>query len=206
MARFPLLVSFLAAVMGELGDKSQLLVLLLAGYFQRPVPVIAGSVLACLANNAVSVLAGGYFRSALGQRVSRPVAASIFFVLALWALKNGAGAGMPVAARSLGPLLATLLSYFLADLGDKTQLATVALAASYDAPLALIAGSTLGSLTVDVPTILLAGANPPWARISWAHYVFAGLFAVLGVMTVFHLPRRLLGQFSQRLSVWRMGL
>jgi Ca2+/H+ antiporter, TMEM165/GDT1 family len=188
-ARYPLLVSFLTAAIGELGDKSQIVVFLLAGYFVKAAPIIAGSALASLANNTISVVAGGYFGNALGRHMLRPVVASMFFVLALWAFKHEAPVQMPLAIESYGPLLATLFSYFLADLGDKTQLATIALAASYNAPFALVAGSTLGSLAVDAPTILLAGANPLWAKLKWAHYVFAALFAVLGLVTILHLPR-----------------
>jgi len=197
-ARSPLLVIFLAAAIGELGDKSQILVLLLAGYFEKPAPIIAGSILASLANNTLSVLAGGYLVSAVWQRVLHQLVAAIFFVLALWAFKHEASVQIPLTAKSYGPLLATLFSYFLADLGDKTQVATVALAALYDAPLALVAGSTMGSLAVDAPTILLAGAYPLWVKLTWAHYVFAGLFVVLGLMTLLHLPRQRPGRLPVR--------
>jgi putative Ca2+/H+ antiporter (TMEM165/GDT1 family) len=197
LAQFPFVISLLAAATGELGDKSQILVLMLAGYFDKTAPVMAGSVLASLANNTVSVLAGNYFRNTLGQRWSRPLVATMFFTLALWAFKHDTAVQMPLAAKSYGPLLATFLLYFLADLGDKTQLATVALAASYDAPLALISGSTLGSLAIDAPSILLVRANARAARLEWTHYVFAGMFAVLGLVTLLNLPRQRLSRLAQ---------
>jgi Ca2+/H+ antiporter, TMEM165/GDT1 family len=198
VTRFPFLVSLIIASAGELGDKSQLVVLLLAGVFEKPVPIILGALCANLLNNTLSVLAGGYFRRFVSSRVLRPILAVVFFALAWLAFLKASDAQMPTVLIGLSPLLATMISYLLADMGDKTQLATVALAATYQAPLALIAGSTLGGLIVDLPTILLAGTNPPWARANWVHCIFAAIFVGLGVITLLSLRNQRLGRFVRQ--------
>ncbi len=175
-----LFVSTLVVAIGEIGDKTQLLSLLLAARFRRPLPIILGIFCATLANHSIAATAGAWVRSAMDPELLRWVLGISFMAIAAWALVPDRIDGDPAPAGRYGVFLLTLTAFFLAEIGDKTQLATVMLAAKYDAIIAVVAGSTLGMLCADVPAVLVGNAAPlgiPFKAVRW---VAAGLFGALG--------------------------
>jgi Ca2+/H+ antiporter, TMEM165/GDT1 family len=175
-------VSALVVTLGEIGDKTQLLALLLAARFRRPVPIIAGILVATLFNHALAGVLGNWIRSAVDPAVLRWALGISFLGIAAWALvpdkmeeKHSATMGR------YGVFAVTLIAFFLAEIGDKTQLATVALAARFDSLVAVVCGTTVGMLIADAPAVLLgdrASLKLPFKAI---RYVAAALFAAVGV-------------------------
>jgi len=142
----------------EFGDKTQLLALFLASRFARPVPIILGMLTATIANHLLAGLLGVLAAAALDPRWLRWGLAAAFLGMAVWMLVPDRADATRMARRAAGSAyLATVASFFLAEMGDKTQLATVALAARFDSVLPVVAGSTLGMLAVDIPTVLFGG-------------------------------------------------
>src|SRR5262249_14735062 len=140
----------------EIGDKTQLLALMLAARFRKPLPIIAGIAVSTLANHALAGWIGNLVRSALTPNVLRWVVALSFFAVALWALKPDAldDSERPPVSH-WGVFGVTVVAFFLAEIGDKTQVATMVLAARFDSLLAVILGTTLGMLIADVPVVLI---------------------------------------------------
>jgi putative Ca2+/H+ antiporter (TMEM165/GDT1 family) len=172
--------------LGEIGDKTQLLALLLAARFRKPVPIIAGILVATLANHAAAGLVGHWVAQAMGEQLLRWVIGLSFLAMAAWMLvpdklDDDEGLGR---ARRLGVFGTTVVAFFLAEMGDKTQIATVALAARYPSLLAVVAGSTLGMMLANVPAVLLGDQVARRISMRLVHAVAAGLFAVLGVLTL----------------------
>ncbi len=182
---FPMLTAFLVSVaaiaVGEIGDKTQLLALMLALRYRQPWPIVAGILFATLTNHALAGLAGAWVRHAIDPRVLRFAVALAFFAVAAWALKPDRLDASATPATRLGVFGVTFISFFLAEMGDKTQIATAILAARYDALGAVIAGSTLGMLIADVPVVFagkLAGNRIPFAALRKAA---AAIFVALGI-------------------------
>ena len=176
------LVSTGVIALGEIGDKTQLLAIMLAARFRKPWPIIAGIFTATLLNHALAALLGQWIGNAIPQQWLSWALALSFFAAAAWALKPDklAEEDAPVASGH-GVFVATTLSFFLAEMGDKTQLATAMLAARFDVLLPVIAGTTLGMLIADVPAVFagkLAGDRIPFKAI---RIVAALLFVALGV-------------------------
>jgi Ca2+/H+ antiporter, TMEM165/GDT1 family len=176
------LVSTAIVAVGEIGDKTQLLALLLAARFRRPVPIIAGILVATLFNHALAGLLGGWIRTAMDPAVLRWILGISFLAIAVWALvpdkleeKDSAPLG------KYGVFAVTLVAFFLAEIGDKTQLATIALAARFDNLVAVVAGTTAGMLIADVPAVLLGGKASVKLPLKAIRYAAAALFAALGV-------------------------
>ena len=180
------LVSTGIVALGEMGDKTQLLALLLAARFRKPVPIVLGILVATLANHAAAGLVGHWVAAALGPSLLRWVIGLGFLAMAAWmlvpdTLDDDDGAGK--AAR-LGVFGTTVVAFFLAEMGDKTQIATVALAARYPSLLAVVAGTTVGMLLANVPVVFLGDQVAKRVSMAVVHAVTAGLFAVLGVLTL----------------------
>jgi len=152
------LVTTAVVAIGEIGDKTQLLSLVLAARYRRPAPIILGILCATLANHAIAAAAGIWLRGAIDPRLLRWVVGLSFLAIAAWALVPDQMDGDAAPAERYGVFLVTLVAFFLAEFGDKTQVATLMLAAKYDAMVAVVAGSTLGMLCADVPAVLLASA------------------------------------------------
>ncbi len=176
------LVSTGAVALAEIGDKTQLLAFLLAARFRKPAPIVAGILVATLANHALAGALGTWIAAAVGPGILRWVLGLSFLAMAVWTMIPDAIEDEETrAAGRLGVFGATLVTFFLAEMGDKTQLATVALAAHYAAPLAVVAGTTLGMLVADVPAVFagerLAGRVP----MKLVHGIAAALFAALGI-------------------------
>ena len=177
-----LLVSTLVVAVGELGDKTQLLTLVLAARFRRPWPIIAGILVATLANHTLAAWIGQWVRDAVSPDVLRWALALSFFAVAAWALKPDKfdeADAPPVSDRSV--FAVTVVAFFLAEIGDKTQIATAMLAAKFDSLVAVVAGTTLGMLLVDAPTAFLGDAAAKRIPFRAVRIAAAALFASLGV-------------------------
>lgn len=168
--------------LAEIGDKTQILSLLLAARFRRPVPVICGILCATIANHAAAGLVGMLFGGLLAGPWLRWIVALSFFSVGLWALfpDKFEGGGL----RGSGPYLTTLCAFFLAEIGDKTQVATVALAARFPQLLPVVAGTTLGMMLANVPVVLLGGRLAARLPVRAIRIVAAIVFAALGVLTL----------------------
>jgi putative Ca2+/H+ antiporter (TMEM165/GDT1 family) len=180
-----LLISTLVVALGEIGDKTQLLALLLAARFRRPVPIILGILVATIANHSIAGIVGEWVRTALPPDTLRWALGASFIAIGLWALKADKMEGEPSAMGRYGIFLVTLATFFLAEIGDKTQLATVALAARYDDLLAVVAGTTLGMLIADVPAVFLGDKAAPKIPFKLIRSIAAALFIALGVGALF---------------------
>lgn len=174
-------ISTLVVAIGEIGDKTQLLALLLSARFRRPVPIILGILCATLLNHALAGLVGGWIRDSIGPDTLRWGLGVSFLAIAAWALVPDKVDETPQPISKYGAFAVTLVAFFLAEIGDKTQIATVALAARFDSLVAVVAGTTAGMLIADVPAVFLAdraSAKIPFAAI---RYVAAALFAAMGI-------------------------
>ena len=166
---------------GEIGDKTQLLALVLAARFRRPVPIILGILCATLLNHALAGWVGGWIRDAIGPDALRWGLGASFLAIAAWALVPDKVEGAPKDLGKYGAFAVTFVAFFLAEIGDKTQIATVALAARFDSLVAVVAGTTAGMLLADVPAVFLAdraSAKIPFKEI---RFIAAALFAAMGV-------------------------
>ena len=178
------LVSTGVVALGEIGDKTQLLALLLAARFKRPLPIIAGILAATLVNHAIAGLVGAWITSVIGPATLRWVLGLSFVAMAVWLLipdKIDAAKLMP---RRYGVFATTLLTFFLAEMGDKTQLATVALAAHFQNLYAVIAGTTLGMMLADVPAVLFGDRVAQKVPARVVHGVAAAVFAIMGAIVL----------------------
>ena len=168
--------------LAEIGDKTQLLSLVLAARFRRPWPIVWGIFVATLANHALAGAVGHWVMRVLGPDVLRWVLGASFIAMAVWMLIPDRldDDDAPAAAPRLGVFGTTLLAFFLAEMGDKTQVATVALAAQYPQWLAVVAGTTLGMMLANVPAVFLGEALVRRVSMKLARMIAAALFLVLG--------------------------
>lgn len=179
------LVSTGVVALGEMGDKTQLLALLLAARFKRPAPIILGILTATLANHTLARLVGAWLAAHLGPQVMRWVIGLGFIAMAAWVLiPDKADDGGLESNSRLGVYGTTVAAFFLAEMGDKTQIATAALAARFDALGAVVAGTTLGMLLADVPAVFLGYAVARRVPLRLVRGIAAAMFAGLGVLTL----------------------
>ncbi|TMG83841.1 MAG: TMEM165/GDT1 family protein [Betaproteobacteria bacterium] len=178
------LVSMLVVAVGEIGDKTQLLALLLAARFRRPLPVVLGILVATLANHALAGALGAWLRQIVPAMWLRWLVAGSFLGVALWALKPDRVDDERSDVGLLSAFAVTVVSFFLAEMGDKTQIATVVLAAQFNNLVAVIAGTTLGMLIADAPVVWLGGAAAGRIPLRAVRLLAAALFAVLAVVAV----------------------
>lgn len=176
------LVSTLVVAVGEIGDKTQLLALLLAARFRRPVPIILGIFFATVLNHGLAGLLGELIRAALSPELLRWLLGLSFIAIALWALKPDTLDDAPKSHTNFGVFALTFVTFFLAEIGDKTQLATVALAATYPDLLQVVAGTTLGMLIADVPAVILGEKAALRLPLKLIRIIAATIFAILGVL------------------------
>jgi Ca2+/H+ antiporter, TMEM165/GDT1 family len=178
------LVSTGVVALAEIGDKTQLLAFILAARFRRPVPIIGAILAATLANHALAGAVGAWITALLGPQTLRVVLGLSFIAMAIWTLipdrLDGSDAKLPHA----GVFATTLVAFFLAEMGDKTQVATVALAARYHAFAAVVAGTTLGMMIANVPAVLVGGRLAHRLPIRLVHAIAAAIFAALGVIAL----------------------
>ncbi|HWB51860.1 MAG TPA: TMEM165/GDT1 family protein [Stellaceae bacterium] len=178
------LVSFGLVVLAELGDKTQFLALMLASRFHRPVPILAGILVAVIVNHLASA-AVGYF---LGMKLEGPwlrwIIAASFFAVAIWAVMPEKPEKETVPASHLGVFGATVCAFFVAELGDKTEVATAALAARFAVLVPVVAGTTLAMLTANLPAVLLGRQLARWISLSTLRWGAVALSVALGVWTL----------------------
>ncbi len=179
------LVSTVVVALGEIGDKTQLLALMLAARLRKPVPIILGIAVATLFNHTLAGLAGAWVRGIVPAMYLRWLLALSFLIVALWALKpDKIGDDVPVSYSHLGAFMVTVVAFSLAEIGDKTQIATVMLAARFKDLVAVVAGTTLGMLIADVPVVLIGKLAANKIPFKAVRIVAAGLFALLAVLTL----------------------
>jgi putative Ca2+/H+ antiporter (TMEM165/GDT1 family) len=176
------LVSITTIAVAEIGDRTQLLSLVLAARYRRPWPIIAGRLCATLANHALAGVVGVWFGSLLQPRTLEVVVGVSMIVMAIWTLKPDQLDENTGATGAMGAFLATLTSFFIAEMGDKTQIATLALAAAYPSLLAVVAGTTAGMMLANVPVVFLGKAFASRLPLKAIHYGAALLFIVLGLI------------------------
>jgi putative Ca2+/H+ antiporter (TMEM165/GDT1 family) len=181
-----LLISTGVVALAEIGDKTQLLAFILAARFKKPVPIILGILLATIVNHGLAGAVGAWITATVSPEILRWVLGLSFIAMAVWTMiPDTIEDEETQVARKFGVFGATLITFFLAEMGDKTQLATVALAAHYAQPVLVVIGTTLGMLLADVPAVFIGdrlGAKIPMKLV---HCVAAAIFALLGVATLF---------------------
>ena len=180
-----LYISTGVVALAEMGDKTQLLAFILAARFKKPVPIILGILLATLVNHGLAGALGAWITSVMSPDTMRWVLGLSFLGMAIWTLiPDKIEEEETQIAQKLGVFGATLVTFFLAEMGDKTQIATVALAAHYGAPLLVVIGTTLGMLIADVPAVFVGNKFAEKIPMKLVHSIAAGIFAVMGVLTL----------------------
>lgn len=180
------LVSTAIVTLAEMGDKTQLLAFLLAARFKKPIPIVLGILVATVLNHALAGVLGLWITETLSPQWLRWLLGMSFIGMAIWALIPDRIENSDMRlTRRWGVFGATLVTFFLAEMGDKTQIATVALAANYAAPILVVLGTTLGMLIADVPAVFVGDKFAARIPMRLVHGVAAAIFAVLGVLTLF---------------------
>jgi putative Ca2+/H+ antiporter (TMEM165/GDT1 family) len=179
-----LLVSTGVVALAEVGDKTQLLAFILAARFRRPLPIIAGILAATLANHAFAAAAGAWITSVVAPGVLRWILGVSFIAMAAWTLLPDRFDENKATVGHAGAFAATLVAFFFAEMGDKTQIATVALAARYHAFVSIVAGTTLGMMIANVPAVLLGERIAHRMPVRVVHAIAAFVFAILGIATL----------------------
>jgi len=180
-----LLVSTGVVALAEIGDKTQLLAFVLAARFRKPLPIIAGILLATVVNHGLAGALGAWITSAVSPGVLRWALGLSFIGMAVWTLiPDKIDAGELRIAGRWGVFATTLVAFFLAEMGDKTQIATVAMAVHYAAPLMVVVGTTLGMLIADVPAVFVGDRLAQRIPMRLVRGVAAVIFAALGVATL----------------------
>jgi len=184
------LVSTGIVALAEIGDKTQLLALILAAKFRKPLPITLGILAATVANHAFAGALGAWITTLLGPVTLRWVLGISFIGMAIWTLIPDRLDEADAKLARFGVFTTTLIAFFLAEMGDKTQFATVALAAQYHAVILVVAGTTLGMMLANVPVVWLGNRLAQRLPVRTIHIVAAMLFALLGVATLFGLGGR----------------
>jgi Ca2+/H+ antiporter, TMEM165/GDT1 family len=177
------LVATGVVALAEIGDKTQLLALVLAAKYRKPVPIILGILVATLVNHALAGAAGAWISAWVGPDAMRWILGLSFIAMAAWTLVPDKydDDQEQAAAPRFGVFGTTLVAFFLLEMGDKTQIATVALAARYDSLIGVVAGTTLGMMLANVPAVLLGEVAAKKLPMHIVHRIAAAIFLVLGV-------------------------
>lgn len=185
------LISTGVVAFSEIGDKTQLLSLLLAARFKRPAPIILGILIATLFNHALAGAVGGLVAAALSPAVLTWGLGLLFIGMGIWALipdKLDDDDTVKDAATFVGILWITTMTFFFAEMGDKTQLATAALAARLGDVALVVAGTTVGMLLADIPAVYLGRMATEKFQGPWVRYVAAAIFVAMGMFTIAAAP------------------
>jgi putative Ca2+/H+ antiporter (TMEM165/GDT1 family) len=187
-----LFISTGVVALAEIGDKTQLLAFILAARFKKPVPIIAGILCATVINHGLAGALGAWITHALSPEVLRWGLGLSFIAMAVWTLipDKIEDEETQIASR-LGVFGATFITFFLAEMGDKTQVATIALAAHYASAVMVVAGTTLGMLIADVPAVFVGDRLAEKIPMKLVHGIAAAVFAVLGAATLLGAGTRL---------------
>ncbi len=178
------LISTGIVALAEIGDKTQLLAFILAAKFRKPLPIVLGILVATVANHALAGVLGTWITSLLEPETLRWILGISFIAMAVWTLIPDKFEEDDAKFASYGVFGTTLVAFFLAEMGDKTQVATVALAAQYQALFAVVAGTTLGMMIANVPAVLLGDRIADRMPVRLVHAIAAAIFAILGVATL----------------------
>lgn len=180
-----LLVSTGVVALAEMGDKTQLLAFILAARFKKPLPIIAGIICATVLNHGLAGALGAWITSVMGPQTLRWLLGVSFLGMAVWTLiPDKIDDDDTRVAQRLGVFGATFIAFFLAEMGDKTQIATIAMAAHFEQAVVVVIGTTLGMLIADVPAVFLGDRMAARVPLKLVHGVAAALFAVMGVATL----------------------
>lgn len=180
-----LLVSTGVVALAEIGDKTQLLAFILAARFKKPVPIILGILAATVVNHGLAGALGAWITATLSPEVLRWILGVSFICMAIWTLiPDKIEEEETQVAKKFGVFGATLITFFLAEMGDKTQIATVAMAAHYATPLLVVIGTTLGMLIADVPAVFVGDKLASKIPMKLVHSIAAAIFALLGIATL----------------------
>ena len=182
------LVSTGVVALAEMGDKTQLLSLILAARFRRPAPIIAGIFTATIANHTFAGAVGEWITTVVGPEILKWALAASFLAMAAWMLIPDKLDKGPRTTARYGAYVTTVIAFFLAEMGDKTQIATVALAARYHALVEVVAGTTLGMLIADVPAVFVGDKLADRIPLKLTRTVAAAIFAGLGVLVALGAP------------------
>jgi putative Ca2+/H+ antiporter (TMEM165/GDT1 family) len=178
------LISTGIVALAEIGDKTQLLAFILAAKFRKPVPIIAGILVATLVNHGCAGALGTWVTTLLSPGTLRWVLGVSFIGMAIWTLIPDKFEEDDAKLARFGVFGTTLVAFFLAEMGDKTQIATIALAAQYQNLGMVVAGTTVGMLLANVPAVILGDRIAHRMPVQLVHRVAAAIFAVLGVATL----------------------
>lgn len=170
--------------LAEIGDKTQLLAFLLAAKFRKPLPIVLAILVATVANHAFAAAVGAWITSMLGPDVLRWVLGVSFLAMAAWTLIPDKLDEEDTKLARYGVFLTTLIAFFMAEMGDKTQVATVALAARYHDIYSVVLGTTFGMMLANVPAVYLGDKIANRVSLRLVHGIAALVFAVLGVATL----------------------
>ena len=180
-----LIVSTGVVALAEIGDKTQLLAFILAARFKKPLPIILGILVATIVNHGLAGALGAWITASISPEILRWVLGASFIAMAVWTLiPDKIEEEETQIAKRFGVFGATLITFFLAEMGDKTQIATVAMAAHYATPLLVVIGTTLGMLIADVPAVFVGDKLANKIPMKLVHSIAAAVFAILGVATL----------------------
>jgi putative Ca2+/H+ antiporter (TMEM165/GDT1 family) len=184
------LISTGIVALAEIGDKTQLLAFILAAKFRKPIPIIIGILVATIANHAFAGALGSWITSMVAPETMRWVLGVSFIAMAIWTLIPDKFDEDDAKLARYGVFGTTLIAFFLAEMGDKTQVATVALAAQYQSLIAVVAGTTLGMMFANVPAVIMGDRIANKIPVRVVHAIAAAIFAVLGAMTLLGVGER----------------
>ena len=179
------LISTGVVALAEIGDKTQLLALVLAARFRKPVPIILGMLCSTLLNHALAGAAGRFVANVVGPTAMRWILGISFIAMAVWILiPDKLDDAEKEKPSRFGPFLTTLVAFFVLEMGDKTQIATVALAAKYPSLVGVVAGTTFGMMLANVPVILLGHGAANRLPLRLVHGIAAAIFLVMGLIVL----------------------
>lgn len=177
-----LLVSTGIVAIAEIGDKTQLLSLVLAARFRRPLPILLGILVATLLNHGLAGALGAWIRTLLAPEALRWILALSFFAMAAWALRPDKADEGPSLGERYGVFAVTLVAFFLVEIGDKTQVATIALGAQYHSVIAVALGTTIGMMIANTPAVFLGEALVKRVSLKATRIAAATIFLLLGLL------------------------
>lgn len=185
------LISTGIVALAEVGDKTQILAFILAAKYKKPVPIVLGILAATLANHGFAGALGAWVTTLMGPQTLRWVLGVSFIAMAIWTLIPDKFDEADAKFTSSSIFGTTLVAFFLAEMGDKTQVATIALAAQYHAFFIVVAGTTLGMMIANVPAVFLGNRIAAKIPVRLVHMIAAAIFAILGVATLLGAGARL---------------
>lgn len=175
--------SFSLVAASEMGDKTQLLAFSLAAKFKRPIPILAGILVATLLNHALAATAGVWISTQITPKTMAYVLGGLFIAFGLWTLKPDT-LDEENRPHRFGPFLTTAILFFLAEMGDKTQMATIALGARFNSAVAVTVGTTLGMMLTDGLAVLLGDRIAHRVQMKWVRWFAALLFFIFGIWSL----------------------